>query len=173
MQLLLLPRSLGLITFTMVQAKDAGLPIPEHMSRSFKFSEADRAFVKRNWYDLPIADFKTFKIPHGDGGTEVYKQRLQDRQAGYRVSGVTAPLAGPLGKIRPLLPTIPVGREHYRTPAWPLDQERKQVNVPVATSQNRGPRAVGEPMKGEFFNFTPLTAAPSSIFEHQKIRFRY
>jgi hypothetical protein len=141
------------------EAKDAGLSKPEHYSRSFKFDQSYRASVKKTFFTHPQADPLTFKTPHGDGGTQVYEDRLQGRQDGYTVTGTTAPLAGPPQNPRPLLPTAPIGREHFRTSTWPLDLKRDQERVPV-TSQNRGLRAVGEPTKR---GNSPLTATPSSI----------
>ena len=141
------------------EAKDAGLPKPEHYSRSYKFDNDYRTAIKKSWFMHKTADPLTFKIPHGDGGTQVYKARLQANQESYRVSGMTSPLAGPPNNQRHLLPTSPIGRKHYRTATWPLDLERDQANVPVTSSQNSGLRAVGEPTtRGN----SPLTATPSS-----------
>jgi hypothetical protein len=141
------------------EAKDAGLSKPEHYSRSYKFDNHYRTAIKKSWFKHQTADPLTFKTPHGDGGTQVYKDRLQAKQDIHRVTGTTAPLAGPPHNPRPLLPTSQMGRSHYRTATWPLDQERDQERVPV-TSQNRGLRAVGEPTKR---GNSPLTATPSSI----------
>ncbi len=91
-----------------------------------------------------------------DGGTEIHERRQEQKEKGYTLSGMIAPLAGPSENRRPLLPTVSLGREHSRSANWPLDQEkqaREHANI-----KQRGSRVAGESSR-----IKPLTTAPSSL----------
>jgi hypothetical protein len=139
-----------------LHARDEGRPIPLNNTRGYTFSKEERKWVNRNYFVLPRADPATFKVPHGDGGTDIHERRQQEKEKDYSLSGMTAPLAGPSENRRPLLPTVSLGREHSRSANWPLDQE-KQARVP-ANIQQRDSRVAGESSR-----IKPLTTAPSSL----------
>ena len=152
------------------QAMDAGLPVPAHLTRAFKFTKAQRAYVKRNRYVLPPdLDTFTFKSPHGDGGPELAAQRKELHERNAVTTGWSAPLAGKLNDTRLLLPTSPIGGlsggSRWQTSVWPVGPLNRQTSVSAARISD--PRVVDERMS------MPLTATSgSSISVGQVIRTR-
>jgi hypothetical protein len=138
---------------------DAGIPVPETLTRGYNFTSDDRAWVKRNYYKLPQnLDTTSFKKSHGDGGQEIAANRLYEREHNYKVSGWTAPLGGSHARPRPLFPTVSTRGAKYRTLNWPLNQyQQVEEQRETASRQDSSLRAVGEPTRSN----QPLTAAPS------------
>jgi hypothetical protein len=148
---------------TIFNCEDAGLHKPAHLTRSFKFTQAQRAYAKRNPYYHPEdLDDSSFKVPHGYGDPTLAAQRSTFHSANAISTGWTAPVAGPLNNTRLLLPTSPLNRgfssgSRWQTPVWPLNNQMEQTRKSVEKTKSV-PRVVGERM-GE-----SLTAAPSSPF---------
>jgi len=148
---------------TIFNCEDAGLPKPAHLYRSFKFTQKQRAYAKRNPYYHPEdLDDSSFKVPHGFGDPTLAGQRSTFHKNNSISTGWTAPVAGPLNNTRLLLPTSPLDRglssgSRWQTPVWPLNNQMEQTRKSVEKTKSV-PRVVGERM-GE-----SLTAAPSSPF---------
>jgi hypothetical protein len=69
------------------QAKDAGLPVPVNLTRAFKFSPADRAYIKRNPYYVNKDTSCTFKQPHGCGDVTLSSQRQELHEHNTQTTG--------------------------------------------------------------------------------------
>jgi hypothetical protein len=147
------------IMISVFHCADAGVPKPAHLNRSFVFTPAQRAFVKRNPYFHPEdLDTSSFKVPHGYGDPTLAAQRATFHSNNAVSTGWTAPLAGPLKKTRLLLPTSPIGglssSSRWQTPVWPINSQMEQTRV--SAEKKNDLRVVGGRMGH------PLTAASSS-----------
>jgi hypothetical protein len=122
------------IMISVFHCADAGVPKPAHLNRSFVFTPAQRAFVKRNPYFHPEdLDTSPFKVPHGYGDPTLAAQRATFHSNNAVSTGWTAPLAGPLNKTRLLLSTSPIGglssSSRWQTPVWPINSQMEQTRV--------------------------------------------
>ena len=138
------------------QAIDAGLPVPVNLTRSFKFSAADRANVRRNPFYINKDTSGTLKLPHGCGDATLSTIRQELHEYNAQTTAWSAPLAGKVKETRLLLPTRPSmgtsGASRWQAPLWPVDKIQEQSRMSVEKSCDF--RIVGE-QRG-----MSLTAAP-------------
>jgi hypothetical protein len=131
--------------------------VPLNLTRSFKFSPANRANVKRNPLYIHKDTSGTFTQPHGCGDVTLSSQRQELHEYNAQTTGWSAPLAGKVKETRLLLPTRPSmgtsGASRWQAPVWPVDRIQEQSRVSEERSCDF--RIVGE-QRG-----MSLTAAPS------------
>ena len=120
---------------SVTQTKNPGLPVPVNLTRSFKFSPADRAQIKRNPFYINKDTSGTFKQPHGCSDVTLSSQHQELHERNAQTIGWSAPLAGKLKETRLLLPTRPSmgasGASRWQTPLWPVDRIQEQSRVSV------------------------------------------